>query len=122
MGLNELLPKAVRLYPEKEAVVCGELRMNYREFAARVWRLAHGLQGLGIVKGDRIAVLHENTHEYLEAYFAAAHMGVILVSLNYRLATKELTGNIRGQRITDPHCRRSLSRESKRSSRECVNP
>ena len=92
MGLHELLPKAVRLYPEKEAVVCGDLRMNYREFAARVWRLAHGLQSLGIVKGDRVAVLHENTHEYLEAYFAAAHLGVILVSLNYRLAPKELTG------------------------------
>jgi len=92
MPLNELLPKAVRLYPEKEAVVCGELRMNYREFAARVWRLAQGLRDLGINQGDRVAVLHENAHEYLEIYFAAAHLGVILVSLNYRLAPKELTG------------------------------
>ncbi|MCF8127933.1 MAG: long-chain-fatty-acid--CoA ligase [Deltaproteobacteria bacterium] len=92
MPLNELLPKAVRLYPEKEAVVCGELRMTYREFAARVWRLSQGLQDLGIRQGDRVAVLHENTHEYLEIYFAAAHLGAILVSLNYRLAPKELAG------------------------------
>jgi fatty-acyl-CoA synthase len=92
MPLNELLPKAVRLYPEKEAVVCGELRMTYGEFAARVWRLAHGLRDLGIKQGDRVAVLHENTHEYLEIYFAAAHLGAILVSLNYRLAPKELAG------------------------------
>ena len=90
MGLNELLPKAVRLYPDKEAVVCGELRMSYRDFAARVWRLAQGLLDLGIEKGDRVAVLHENSHEYLEAYFAAAHLGIILVSLNYRLSPKEL--------------------------------
>jgi fatty-acyl-CoA synthase len=92
MPLNELLPKAVRLYSEKEAVVCGELRMNYREFAARVWRLAQGLRDLGLKQGDRVAVLHENAHEYLEIYFAAAHLGAILVSLNYRLAPKELAG------------------------------
>ena len=92
MPLNELLPKAVRLYPEKEAVVCGELRMTYVDFAARVWRLAWGLRNLGLGKNDRIAVLHENTHEYLEAYFAAAHLGIILVPLNHRLSKKELAG------------------------------
>ena len=90
MPLNELLPKAVRLYPEKEAVVCGDLRMNYRDFAARVWRLSNGLLVLGIKRNDRVAVLHENAHEYLEAYFAAAHLGIVLVSLNHRLSAKEL--------------------------------
>ena len=92
MGLNELLPKAVRLYPEKEAVVCGELRMTYGQFAKRVWRLAHGLLDLGIGQNDRVAMLHENTHEFLEVYFAAAHLGIVLVPLNYRLSAKELAG------------------------------
>ena len=92
MPLHELLPKAVRLYPQKEAVVCGNLRLTYSQFAERVWRLAHGLLDQGLVKNDRIAVLHENTHEYLEAYFAAAHLGLILVSLNHRLSPKELAG------------------------------
>ena len=92
MPLNELLPKAVRLFPEKEAVVCGEMRMTYREFAARVWRLAQGLRNFGIEKGDRVAILHENTHEFLETYFAAAHLGIVLVSLNHRLSVKELAG------------------------------
>ena len=92
MGLNELLPKAVRLYPNREAVVCGELRMNYRELAARVWRLAQGFLALGVERNDRVAVLNENTHEFLEVYFAAAHLGIILVSLNHRLSTRELEG------------------------------
>lgn len=92
MGLNELLPKAVRLYSDREAVVCGDLRMNYRELAARVWRLAQGFLDLGIERTDRVAILHENTHEFLEAYFAAAHLGIILVSLNHRLSAKELAG------------------------------
>ena len=92
MGLNELLPKAVRLYPEKEAVVCGNQRMTYGELAARVWRLAHGLLNLGIGQNDRVAVLNDNTHEYLEIYFAAAHLGIVLVPLNYRLSARELAG------------------------------
>ena len=92
MPLNELLPKAVRLYPEKEAVVCGDLRMTYRDFAARVWRLAHGLLDSGMSQNDRVAVLHENTHEFLEVYFAAAHLGIVLVPLNHRLSARELAG------------------------------
>ena len=91
MPLNELLPKAVRLYPEKEAVISGDIRMTYRDFAGRVWRLAQGLTDLGLKKNDRIAILHENSHEFLEAYFAAAHLGAILVPLNFRLSAKELS-------------------------------
>lgn len=91
MPLDELLPKAVRLYPGKEAVVCGHTRMDYSTFAARVWRLARGLISLGIRRNDRLAVIHENSKEFLEAYFAAAHLGAILVPLNFRLSARELT-------------------------------
>jgi fatty-acyl-CoA synthase len=90
MPLNELLPKAVKLYPHREAVVCGDLRLTYREFARRVWRLAHGLESLKLQRNDRVAILHENCHVFLEAYFAAAHLGLILVPLNFRLSPKEL--------------------------------
>jgi len=90
MPLNELLPKAVKLYPNREAVVCGDLRLDYQSFAGRVWRLANALLSLGIQRNDRVAILHENCHEFLEAYFAAAHLGIILVPLNFRLSPREL--------------------------------
>jgi fatty-acyl-CoA synthase len=90
MALNELLPKAVKLYPHREAIVCGELRLDYQDFAERVWRLCHGLTRLGLKRNDRIAILHENCHRFLETYFAAAHLGIILVPLNFRLSTKEI--------------------------------
>lgn len=91
MPLDELLPKAVKLYPKKEAVVCGETRMDYETFGGRVFRLCQGLTALGLRKNDRLAILHENSREFLETYFAAAHLGIILVPLNYRLAPKELS-------------------------------
>jgi len=90
MPLDELLPKAVKLYPKREAVVCGDLRLDYRNFAGRVWKLANGLLSLGVKRPDRVAILHENCHEFLEAYFAAAHLGIILVPLNFRLSTREI--------------------------------
>jgi acyl-CoA synthetase (AMP-forming)/AMP-acid ligase II len=65
--------------------------MTYREFAGRVWRLCAGLRSLGLRRTDRLAILHENCHVFLEAYFAAAHNGLILVPLNYRLSPKELS-------------------------------
>jgi len=92
MPLSEILPKAIRLYPEREAIVCGNVRMTYRDFARRVWRLCHALQGFGLRTGDRLAILHENCHVFLEAYFAAAHLGLILVPLNFRLSIQELVG------------------------------
>ncbi|MBU2499161.1 MAG: AMP-binding protein, partial [Proteobacteria bacterium] len=90
MPLNELLPKAVKLYPDREAIVCGHVRLDYRGFAARVWRLCHGLTDLGLKRNDRAAIIHENCHLFLEVYFAAAHLGLILVPLNFRLSPKEL--------------------------------
>jgi len=90
MRLNEILPKALRLYPQKEAVVCQDTRMNYSEFAERVWRLSQALMDLGIKKQDRIGIIHENSNEFLETYFAAAHIGAILVPLNFRLSAKEI--------------------------------
>jgi len=90
MPLDELLPKAVKLHPKKEAVVCGETRMDYQTFAQRVWRLCQGLISLGLRRNERVAIIHENSNEFLEAYFAAAHLGAILVPLNFRLSAKEL--------------------------------
>jgi fatty-acyl-CoA synthase len=90
MPLNELLPKAVNLFPGREAVVCGNLRLDYRDFAGRVWRLSHGLISLGLKRNDRVAILHENCHVFLESYLAAADLGLILVPINYRLSAKEI--------------------------------
>ena len=90
MPLNELLPKAIKLYSKRKAIVCEDTKLTYDEFGRRVWRLCHGLIEVGLKKGDRLAVLHENCHVFLETYFAAAHLGLILVPLNFRLSPKEL--------------------------------
>ena len=64
---------------------------TYKELNCRVNKLANGFrQNWEIKKGDRIAILAKNCHEYLEAFFAVAKLGAILVPINIRLTGLEL--------------------------------
>ena len=88
--LAHILQRAISLYPQRTAVVDGVLRLNYRELGNRVHRLAAALQGLGLKRGDRVAILDLNSHRYLEAYYACAHAGLAFMPVNSRLALPEL--------------------------------
>lgn len=91
MNIPFILEKALSLYAEKEAVVCSQKRFTYRQLADRTYRLAHFLKATGIDKGDCVAILHQNSHQFIEAYFAVAQLGAILNPLNIRLSPGELS-------------------------------
>jgi long-chain acyl-CoA synthetase len=78
------------LYPDSEAFVCGSERISFRRFNERVNRLIHGLQALGIQKGDVIGILSWNRLEYPEVFGAAMKGGFILAHFNPRLQAEEL--------------------------------
>jgi long-chain acyl-CoA synthetase len=84
------LRRAVRIYPDRPAVIDGETRLSWREFDARTRRLAVGLRALGVQPGDRVAVLALNSFRYLELYYAIPRMGGIIVPLNHRFSPAEL--------------------------------
>jgi fatty-acyl-CoA synthase len=88
--LGELLARNARKFPDREAVVYGDTRLTYREFNARINRLAHALMDMGIKRGEKVAILLFNCNQYLEAYLALAKMGAIAVPLNFRLHPEEL--------------------------------
>jgi len=90
MNIPFILEKAVSLYAQKEAVVSEGKRFTYAGLARRVYKLADFLRSVGIKKGDCVAILHENSHQFLEAYFSTAQIGAILNPLNTRLSPKEL--------------------------------
>ncbi|HVC33068.1 MAG TPA: acyl--CoA ligase family protein [Chloroflexota bacterium] len=79
------------VFPEKTAVVYGERRYSYREFAGRVNRLASALRAAGLRKGDRVAVLCPNIPPMLEAHFGVPLAGGILVTINVRLSTGDIS-------------------------------
>lgn len=91
MILTEMLSRAKKLFPEKEAIRCGCHVLTYQAFACRVNSLAHTLNGMGIGKDDKLAVLLPNCHYFLEVYYAAALLGAVAVPLNFRLSPREIS-------------------------------
>jgi fatty-acyl-CoA synthase len=81
---------AEQQFAQKTAVVCGEDRFTYDQFANRAARLGGALQHAGIEPGDRVAFLSTNCHRLLEAYYGVLEAGAILLPLNIRLSSDEL--------------------------------
>jgi fatty-acyl-CoA synthase len=65
-------------------------KFTYAELDARTDRLAAALAGMGIGKGDRVALLAPNCAEYFELQFACGRLGAIMLPLNWRLTVPEL--------------------------------
>src|SRR5258705_6181778 len=85
----EFARRARKLYPEREAVVDGELRLTYEQFFSRCDRWAGCLQALGVNQGDRVAYIAPNTHAQLESFYAVPQIGAVLVPINYRLTADD---------------------------------
>ena len=77
------------LYPERDAVVDGDLRLNYHKFFSRCDRWSAALQTLGVKEGDRVAYIAPNTHAQLESFYAIPQIGAVLVPINYRLTADD---------------------------------
>lgn len=85
----EFARRTRRLYPEREAVVDGELRLTYEQFFSRCDRWSAALQALGVTKGDRVAYIAPNTSAHLESFYAVPQIGAVLVPINYRLTADD---------------------------------
>jgi fatty-acyl-CoA synthase len=81
---------AQQQFPRKAAVVCGDQRFTYAQFAERVGRLAGAIRHAGVKPGDRVAFLSGNCHRLLEAYYGVLEARAVLLPLNIRLAPQEL--------------------------------
>jgi acyl-CoA synthetase (AMP-forming)/AMP-acid ligase II len=81
---------AEQQYSHRTAVVCGNERFTYEQFADRAARLGGGLKNAGVKPGDRAAFLSMNCHRLLEAYYGVLEAGAVLLPLNVRLASQEL--------------------------------
>ncbi|MAF95255.1 MAG: acyl-CoA synthetase [Rhodospirillaceae bacterium] len=76
---------AAGVYAENTAVVHGERKFTYREFAGRCRRLASALNKRGIGVGDTVSVMAPNSPPMLEAHYGVPMSGAVLNALNFRL-------------------------------------
>ncbi|MBN2028362.1 MAG: long-chain-fatty-acid--CoA ligase [Actinobacteria bacterium] len=88
--LGDIPRKHSRLDPDKECIVCDDVRLTWRQLNERVNRLANALAGLGVEKDNKVATLALNCHRLIEIYYATSKLGAVTVPLNFRLAPDEL--------------------------------
>ncbi|MEM7078293.1 MAG: AMP-binding protein [Pseudomonadota bacterium] len=84
------LRRALQIAAAKTAVIDRDMSFTYAELAERCARLAAGLYGLDLEKGDRVAIWSDNNHEYIETYVGVPAAGLVVVPLNTRHAKPEL--------------------------------
>ncbi|MDG4583414.1 MAG: fatty acid--CoA ligase, partial [Candidatus Competibacter sp.] len=92
--IKNLLGNPIRQFPTREIVYGDCTRQTYRDLGERIGRLASGLAGLGVKRGDTVAVMDWDSHRYLECFFAVPMMGAVLHTVNIRLSPEQILHTI----------------------------
>ena len=90
LTLGQMLSVHARLSSDRIGARDLDRTLTFSGWNDRACRLANALLGLGLRKGDRVAVLAYNSLEWLEIYMAASKAGLIVVPINFRLVAQEV--------------------------------
>ena len=90
LAIGALPGEHARNFPDRVAVVDGDVRLTFAELDRRVTRLASGLTAQGAGRGSRILWLGQNSYRIIEAFMAAAQIGAVLCVANWRQTVHEL--------------------------------
>jgi acyl-CoA synthetase (AMP-forming)/AMP-acid ligase II len=88
--LGYLIDHAVRLFPDREALIEESLTLTYRRLDERCNRVARGLIDRGVCPGDRVALLWPNDVRYVETMLGTMRAGAVAVPLNTKLGDDAL--------------------------------
>jgi len=90
LNLGQILKVNAKKFPNTIAIKDKNRSYTYPELNKRVNKLSQSLLSLGLKKGDKVAVLLENSIEIVEVYLATAKTGLIIVPINFRLVNKDI--------------------------------
>jgi acyl-CoA synthetase (AMP-forming)/AMP-acid ligase II len=79
LTVADVLAAHARLQPNRLAVRDSRRSLTFQQWHERSTALANGLLGLGLSKGDRVALLSYNCVEWMELYVALARVGLVAV-------------------------------------------
>ena len=91
LNIGEIVNVNATKYPSKLALKDARRQLTFKELNERTNKLANGVLKSGIKKGDKIAILSNNSIEFMEIYVAAAKGGFIIVPLNFRLHPDDIS-------------------------------
>ncbi|MCK9231241.1 MAG: AMP-binding protein, partial [Syntrophales bacterium] len=76
--------------PDQEALVYKDRRFTYRQYDEITDRVAMGLLGIGVKRGDRVGIYVPNWPEFIFAYLGAAKIGAVAVPVSWRFTAQEI--------------------------------
>ncbi|WP_154749921.1 AMP-binding protein [Planomicrobium sp. YIM 101495] len=90
--IGQIVKEQTALHPDTEAYVYPErgIRKTYREFDEETDLLAKAFMGIGIARGENVAIWSDNKREWLLSQFATGKMGGVLVTVNTSYQSSEL--------------------------------
>lgn len=94
MAINTLLTRHAKYRPDHVAVVFEDHRITWAELNRRVNQLINALHGIGLGKGDKLAMVLDNSVAVIELYQAAAKAGFVVVPLSPLLRGQGLSNLI----------------------------
>ncbi len=95
MHIGALLAQLAARHADRPAIVDVRGALSFRQFHARTVRFGNALHGIGLAKGDRVALLLPDIREYLEVDYGAMAAGFVRVPMDPRLTRPELAALLR---------------------------
>ena len=96
----ERIQEIARSHTDSNALICGERQVKYRELPEMILRLVNGMRSSGLKPGLRVALLMDNSIEYLLLLAAGFRLGSISVCINTRIGVDEMKKVIQQTRPT----------------------
>ncbi len=91
MLAGDILKANARLFPDRVGLIDEQrMKLSWRELNSRVNSLANTLISLGVRKGDRVAIICDSCHEFVEVLFASFKVGAIPAGISYRFTAEQI--------------------------------
>jgi len=90
MSIRRILEETSQKFEQKPAIIFEDNEISFEEIHTQVLKLANALSGLGVGKGDKVAIYLPNSPQYAYSYLACFHLGAVGVPLDYMLKNDEL--------------------------------
>jgi fatty-acyl-CoA synthase len=91
LAVGETLARSANIVPEKVSISFKQDRITYKQLDEQSSALAASLQGIGVSKGDRVAIYMSSCPELFIAFYALQKIGAIVAWANSAYKTHELT-------------------------------
>lgn len=106
MNQGRYITRNARYWRDRPAIIFGDRSISFGQLETRSNRLANALLGLGLTKGDRVAIQAWNCPEIIELECALYKAGLVKVALNARLSAQEMLDSVNNAQasvfIVDP--------------------